>query len=109
MAKEKKMAYDALSPILYGRDQVMTREYFGTSLPKQYDAGIVDSIATRMISKCKTWITNWETVQEAIAPEVEEIRLKQVENRLSQLSPQEMDAYLEYLQKKRAEIAKLNN
>jgi hypothetical protein len=94
MVKEEKMDYEALKPILYGRDEFKTREYFGTSLPKHYDATVVDSIATRMITKCKVWTSHWETVQEAIAPEVEEIRLKQFEDRISKYPQWKLEALL---------------
>ena len=106
--EKERMDYEALKPILYGRDEFKTREHFGTSLPKHYDATVVDSIATRMITKCKVWIENWETVQEAIVPDVEEIRMKQMKDRLSRLSPEEVDFYLDYLLRQKAELVKTN-
>ena len=105
MVQEEKMDYEALKPILYGRDEFKTREYFGTSLPKHYDATVVDSIATRMITKCKVWTSHWETVQEAIAPEVEEIRLKQFEDRISKDPQWKLEALLKVAE---AELKKMS-
>ncbi|MBO5314592.1 MAG: hypothetical protein J6A70_04815 [Prevotella sp.] len=106
--EKERMDYEALKPILYGRDEFKTREHFGTSLPKHYDAFVVDSIASRMITKCKIWAENWETVQEAIAPEVEEIKMKMIKDRISKLSPKEVDMYLNYLLRQKEELVKTN-
>lgn len=103
------MDYEALKPILFGRDEFKAREHFGTSLPKHYDATVVDGIATRMITKCKVWTNNWETIQEAIAPDVEEIRMKQMKDSLSRLSPEEVDIYLNYLQRQKEQLVRTNH
>ena len=100
----ERMDYEALKPILYGKDEFKAREYFGTSLPKHYDAAVIDELATKMITKCKVWTSHWETVQDAIAPDVEEIKKKQLEDRLSKLTPEEVEIYLNYLLKQKANL-----
>jgi hypothetical protein len=61
-----------------------------------------------MIAKCKVWTENWKTVQEAIAPEAEEIKMKMIKDRISKLSPKEIDMYLSYLLRQKEELVKTN-
>lgn len=52
---------------------------FGTHLANSADAEYLSETASKMIARCKTWIENWQTVQEGIKPELDEIRSKQLE------------------------------
>lgn len=54
--------------------------------------------AKQMIAYCKVWTSNWETVQEAIAPELNEVRKKLLEEKLSRLSEEDKAYILATLQ-----------
>lgn len=65
-----------------GKDSTVWKtqhEYFGTHLANKPDVESLSETSAVMIAKCKLWITNWETVQEGIKPELDVIRTKQLD------------------------------
>lgn len=98
MANKRMMGYEALIAKLYGTDEGNTNEATSTSEAK------VSSIPVRMLTNCKAWLTYWEMMQMPEAPDVAEVRMKQFEDRISRLSPKEVEIYLSILQKRKAEL-----
>ena len=96
-----KMGYDALKAILDSNDVVKKYSTFGTNLPPKSNLLAIDSKAKAMISRCREWMTNWETVQEAIAPEVDEIRMKLMEAKVATLNKKQLAFLLEAIEAKR--------
>jgi len=92
------MGYDALIARLYGSD-ASTSETSTTTNSKQSEAFPVKKITTT-----SAFITYWDTMQEAKAPDLQEVQMKQFENRISNLSPVEIEIYLKLLQKRKAEL-----
>lgn len=52
---------------------------FGTHFAKNASVEDLSEKATVMIQKCKLWIQNWESIQDGIKPELDEIRSKQLQ------------------------------
>lgn len=64
------------STINSGRDA--QHAAFGTHFAKNASVEVLSEKAAVMIQKCKLWIQNWETIQDGIKPELDEIRSKQL-------------------------------
>ena len=72
--------YDALKSIIEdSKNWKAQHEAFGCHLAKTADAEYLSETASKMIARCKVWIENWQSVQEGIKPELDEIRTKQLE------------------------------
>lgn len=99
-----KMGYDTLKAILDSSDVIKKYSTFGTNLPPKSSLLAIDSKAKVMISRCKEWMTNWETVQEAIAPEVDEIRYKLMEAKVATLNKKQLDFLLEAIETRKNSI-----
>ena len=94
MEVKEKMDYEALNAIILSDNVVAQRKCFGTVFGSDKSVTTIARKAEQMLSYCKVWATNWETVQEAIAPDVEEIRLKQFEDRISKYPQWKLEALL---------------
>lgn len=105
MEPKEKMDYEALRAILDSKDDFRKRATFGTTLPQKPSVIEIADKAVSMIAKCTAWVNNWEIIQEGIAPELEEVKLKMLEDKLSRLSETEIDIYLNYLLEKKAKMA----
>lgn len=99
MDSKKMVGYEALKAVLDGNDVVKKYSTFGTSnLPPKANLLAIDSKAKAMISRCKEWITNWEIVQETIAPEVDEIRRELMEAKVASLNKKQLAFLLEAIE-----------
>lgn len=71
---------------------------FGTHFAKNASVEVLNEKATVMIQNCKRWIENWETIQEGIKPELDEIRNKQLKATAEKFvgySDEQLDALFE--------------
>ena len=50
--------------------------FLGTHLEQVPSAEYLSTTAAQIITRCKVWMANWEAIQQGIAPELEEIRKK---------------------------------
>ena len=97
MEVKEKMDYEALNAIILSDNVVAQRKCFGTVFGKDKSVSTIAQKAKQMIAYCKVWTSNWETVQEAIAPELNEVRKKLLEEKLSRLSKEDKAYILEAL------------
>lgn len=104
MDTNEKMGYEALKTILDSNDVVKKYNTFGTNLPANSSVQKIAEKSISMLTRCKVWATNWETVQEAIAPDLEVIKQKQIEEKVASLSAKDLK-YLEEAVKRLKEQA----
>ena len=72
--------YEALKTIIEdSKNWKAQHGAFGCHLAKSANAEYLSETASKMIAHCKAWIENWQSVQEGIKPELDEIRNKQLE------------------------------
>ena len=83
-------------------------EAFGTHFAKEASAQYLSETASKMIANCKVWLENWQTVQEGIKPELDEIRRKQLDataEKFVDYSEEQLEALMAAIkQKKRTAI-----
>lgn len=97
MEVKEKMDYEALNAIILSDNVVAQRKCFGTVFGSDKSVTTIARKAEQMLSYCKVWATNWETVQEAIAPDLKVVRRKLLEEKLSRLSKEDKAYILEAL------------
>lgn len=92
------MDYEALNAIILSDDMVAQRKCFGTVFNRDKSLSTIAQKANQMLAYCKVWTSHWETVQEAIAPDLKVVRKQLLEEKLSRLSEEDKAYILETLQ-----------
>ena len=104
----KKNYEDLKAIITDSQNWKAQHDAFGTHFAKDASAQYLSENASKMIANCKVWLENWQTVQEGIKPELDEIRRKQLDataEKFVDYSEEQLEALMAAIkQKKRTAI-----